>query len=151
MLAIGGVLAKILSAVYRILLTRILGGEGIGLYQLIFPVYSLCVVLSTAGLPMAISKVISKNAGNEKTVLKKSLILTSLVSVLIFSFLILFSEALANLQGEPNLKLCYVILAPTIILVGCISVLKGYFQGKNNFTPSAISNILEQVLNFGFY
>ena len=65
-LSIGGVLAKIFSAIYRIGLTRILGGEGIGLYQLVFPLYSLCVVLATAGLPMAISKVIARNREKEK-------------------------------------------------------------------------------------
>lgn len=145
-LAVGGILAKILSAVYRILLTRILGGEGIGLYQLIFPVYSLCVVLSTAGLPMAISKVVARSEGNEKTVVKKSMVLTAIVSILIFTCLIVFSGGLATLQGDKNLKICYIILAPTIILVGGISVLKGYFQGKNNFMPSAVSGIVEQFV-----
>ena len=62
-LTVGGVLAKGFSAVYRIVLTRILGGVGIGIYQLIFPIYSLFVVLASAGLPMAISKVIAKHKG----------------------------------------------------------------------------------------
>ena len=66
-LSVGAILAKIFSAIYRIGLTRILGGEGIGLYQLVFPLYSLCVVLATAGLPMAISKVIAKSKTNGYT------------------------------------------------------------------------------------
>ena len=78
-LSIGALLSKIFSAVYRILLTRILGGEGIGLYQLIFPLYSLCVVLATAGLPIAISKVVARYKDNQKAIIKKCLLFFSII------------------------------------------------------------------------
>lgn len=145
-LTIGGVLAKLFSAVYRILLTRILGGKGIGLYQLIFPIYSLCVVLATAGLPMAISKVVAKNQGNEKTVLKKCFMFTGVVAVALSIILLISAKGLASLQGVQDIWVCYVILAPTIFIISVSSVLRGFFQGKNNFTPSAISNIVEQFI-----
>ena len=145
-LSVGGVLAKIFSAVYRILLTRILGGEGIGLYQLIFPIYSLCVVIATAGLPLAISKVISKNKGSEKRVLKKCFALTFGISLVLSFILFVFAKGLSAVQGQKQLYVCYMILAPSIILIGVSSVLRGYFQGKHNFTPSAVSNILEQFV-----
>lgn len=145
-LTMGSVLAKVFSAVYRIALTRILGGVGIGIYQLIFPFYSLCVVLATAGLPMAISKVISKHKDNELEVLKKSLMFTSIVSLVLTFILVLSSYGLASLQGQKDITICYLILAPTIVVVGGISVLRGYFQGKHNFFPSAISNIVEQFV-----
>lgn len=145
-LSVGSVMAKIFSAVYRIALTRILGGEGIGIYQLIFPIYSLCVVLATAGLPMAISKVVAKNAGREKNVLKKCFAFTLLISVLLTVILFISAKGLSALQGKKEIYVCYLILAPTIILIGGSSVLRGYFQGKNNFVPSSISNILEQFV-----
>jgi len=145
-LSIGGVLAKVFSAIYRIGLTRILGGEGIGIYQLVFPFYSLCVVLATAGLPMAISKVISKNRGKEKSVVKKCMIFTSIISLIITFILLTCSHGLAGLQGNKDIAICYVILAPTIILVSATSVLRGYFQGRHDFTPSAVSNISEQFV-----
>ena len=145
-LSIGGVLAKLFSAVYRIALTWILGGVGIGLYQLIFPIYSLCVVLATAGLPMAISKVIAKNKGSEVNVLKKCFLFTGVVALVLALLLSLFSKGLAILQGEKQISTCYLILAPTILLVSVTSVLRGYFQGKNNFIPSTISNIAEQFV-----
>lgn len=145
-LSVGGILAKIFSAIYRIGLTRILGGEGIGIYQLIFPFYSLCVVLATAGLPMAISKVIAKYRGSEKQVLKKSIMFVSAVSLVLTAILILSSKGLAHIQGEPSIWICYLILAPTIIIVSLSSVLRGYFQGRQNFTPSALSNIVEQFV-----
>jgi len=143
-LSVGSMLAKIFSAVYRIVLTRILGGVGIGIYQLIFPLFSLCVVLSTAGLPMAISKVVAKNKGKEKVVLKKCFMFSAIISLTLAFILILFSKPLALLQGKTDIAICYVILAPTIIVVSFASVLRGFFQGKHNFIPSAVSNIAEQ-------
>ena len=145
-LSVGALLAKAFSAIYRIALTRVLGGVGIGLYQLIFPLYSLCVVLSTAGLPMAISKVVTKHKGNERAVVKKCIIFTSVISLTLSLLLILFSKGLAVVQGQPDLAICYIILAPTLILLSISSVLRGYFQGVGRFTPSAISNILEQFI-----
>ena len=143
-LSVGAILAKLFSAVYRIALTRILGGEGIGTYQLIFPFYSLCVTLATAGLPMAISKVIAKNKNNEVGVLKKCFLFTTLVALVLTFILLISSKGLATLQGKKEISLCYIILAPTIIIVSVSSVLRGYFQGKHNFIPSAVSNIFEQ-------
>ena len=149
-LSVGAVLAKVFSAIYRIALTRILGGEGIGIYQLIFPLYALCVVLATAGLPMAISKVIAKHKNAEKTVVKKCMLFVSLVSLVLTLILVLTSKGLAILQGVEEISICYIILAPTIIFVAGASVLRGYFQGKQNFTPSAVSNILEQFVKLVF-
>lgn len=146
LLSVGGVLAKLFSAIYRIALTRILGGEGIGIYQLIFPFYSLCVVLATAGLPMAISKVVAKNQGKEKFILKKCFMFTGIIALSLVFVLLISSKGLAGLQGNKDISICYVILAPTILLISVSSVLRGYFQGKHNFTPSMLSNILEQFV-----
>ena len=145
-LSVGGVLAKLFSAIYRIALTRVLGGVGIGIYQLIFPIYSLCVVLATAGLPMAISKVVAKNKNNELQVLKKCFMFTGVLALILSLFLTLFAKGLAVLQGQREIYVCYLILAPTILLVSVSSVLRGYFQGKNNFVPSSVSNIFEQFV-----
>ena len=149
-LLVGGILAKLFSAIYRIFLTRILGAEGIGLYQLIFPIYSLCVVLATAGLPMAISKVVSKNEGAEKQVVKKCVLFVLLMGFIISLSLIVLSMALATLQGRKEIWILYIMLAPTILFVAISSVLRGYFQGISNCSPSAISNILEQFIKLCF-
>ena len=149
-LTIGGFLAKVFSAVYRIFLTRILGGVGIGLYQLVFPFYSLCIVLATAGVPMAVSKIVSKNKGNENAILKKCLFYISLLALIVTFVLIVFCKPLSSAQGNSGLVWFYLILAPSIMLVSVSSVLKGYFQGKHKFYPSAVSNIIEQVFKLVF-
>lgn len=145
-LTVGGLLAKVFSAIYRIALTCVLGGEGIGIYQLIFPLYSLCVVLATAGLPMAISKVVARNKGSEKIVLKKCLVFTSLISTFLSLILFFGGKGLAELQGQSEIGICYLILAPTIIMLGISSCLRGYFQGVGFFVPSSVSNIVEQFV-----
>lgn len=146
MLSVGGVLAKIFSAIYRIALTRILGGEGIGLYQLVFPLYSLCVVIATAGIPMAISKVIAKHKMGQADIIKKCLLFVCSISLILTIFLVAFSKVLARVQGDERLYICYLILAPTILIVALCSVLRGIFQGRRNFLPSALSNIAEQFV-----
>lgn len=140
----GGLIAKVFSAIYRIALTRILGGAGIGIYQLIFPIYSLFVVLSTAGLPLAVSKIVAKNIANKKVVLKKCMRYILIISFVLTAILIVFSRPFAKLQQVEEIYICYLILAPSIILIGASSVYKGYFQGVKDFKPSAICNVVEQ-------
>lgn len=147
-LSVGAMLAKVFSAIYRIALTRILGGEGIGLYQLIFPFYSLCVIFATAGLPMAISKVVSKHKDQDVNILKKCILFTSSIAIIATFILCGFSSVLAGLQGEKGLYIFYIILSPTILIISFSSVLRGYFQGKHKFYPSSISNIIEQFVKF---
>lgn len=149
-LTLGGVMAKGFSAIYRIVLTRVLGGVGIGIYQLIFPIYSLFVVLTTAGLPLAISKVISKNKGKERAIIKKSMLYITIISFVLTLIMIVGSKLLAWFQGRSEIYICYIILSPSIMIVSAISVLRGYFQGINNFTPSAVSNIIEQFTKLAF-
>ena len=62
LLAFAGMIAKILGAIYRIPLTNLLGAEGIGIYQLVFPIYSLMLTLSSGGIPTAISRLVSENS-----------------------------------------------------------------------------------------
>ena len=144
----GNVIAKVFSAIYRIGLTRILGGVGMGMYQLVFPFYSLCIVLASAGIPMAISKVVAKNKNNESAVLRKCFTYVSIICLTLMFILLISCNGLSMLQGDKDLTICYIILVPSIFLVGCASVLRGYFQGKHNFTPSAVSSIIEQFVKF---
>ncbi len=142
-LAVGTMLAKIFSAIYRIVLTRVLGGVGIGMYQLVFPLYSLCVVLVTAGLPLAISKLVARFENSARQIVRKSILFMTIVSLLVTIILLVIGNTMS--LGD-DLSICYYILAPTIVVVATSSILKGYFQGKHHFTPSAISNILEQFV-----
>lgn len=145
-LTVGSVLAKIFGAIYRVALTRILGGVGIGMYQMVFPLYSLCVVIVTAGLPLAVSKVVAKNQNNAGGVVSKCLKVFSLFSFFVCIIMVLSGRLVAKFQQMPSLNMCYLILAPSLIFSSICAVMKGYFQGVNKFEPTAISNICEQLV-----
>lgn len=151
LLAAGGLIAKFVGALYKIPLTNILGTNGMGLYYLVFPFYSLLLVLISSGVSLAVSRLVSlerinKNKRNEIIIFKTSLLYIFCLS-LIFAFSLVFlSGNLATLQGNVNAKLGYVAIAPSIVFASLIAVIRGYFQGQENMVPTLVNNILEQIV-----
>lgn len=148
-LAGGSIVAKLLGALYRVPLTNILGAEGMGMYQLVFPVFALFMVLATAGIPTALSRIVAeKNALKEPT--RKYLVsamivlmaLGTVLGILVFGL----SGYIARWQGNADTRTGFIIIAPTILLVSAIAGFRGWFQGEMYMLPTAISNIIEQVV-----
>ncbi|MBR5439784.1 MAG: polysaccharide biosynthesis protein [Clostridia bacterium] len=148
-LSIGGFITKAIGAIYRIPLTNLLGAEGIGLYQMVFPLYSLLLTVSSTGVPNGMAKLIAEK-NDENKVLKSALCFFVPLGLLATVFLIVFGYHLAVLQGNSLAKSCYVAIAPSVLLVSVISCFRGYFQGKLDMKPTAISQILEQVIKLIF-
>lgn len=150
-----GLISKIIGAIYRIPLTKILTAEGMGIYQMVFPLYTLMLTISSSGLPSSISKIISEcyaknQIGQAKRVLKTSFVLLFLFSI-VCSLVVLFgAKHIAHIQGNNDAWLGYIGIAPAILLVGMIAGFRGYFQGLQIMTPSAISGLIEQVVKLGF-
>ncbi len=150
-LTLASFFAKIIGAIYRIPLTNILGAEGLGLYQLIFPLYSVILVFCSTGVPNAIAKIIATKDNDDcKTVLKLSLIFFTLLSIVFSIILILFSKQIAIMQGNSDIAIVYLGIAPAIIFVGILSVFRGFFQGKQNIVPTSLSLIVEQTFKLLF-
>ena len=151
-LFVGSAVAKFLGAVYRIPLTWILGAEGLGLYQLVFPVFSLLLILSATGMPTAISQVIAShnNSTHSKQIFKISLLLMFFLGILGSLFLFLFSGIISNLQGNGLVVYSYIAIAPAVVFVSILSAFRGYFQGRLNMIPTALSNISEQLFKLIF-
>lgn len=150
-LSLGAFIAKALGALYRIPLSNILGGKGLGLYQLVFPVYALLLDFSGAAVPSAISRIIAASNEEDKEQKAYNYLRSSLRLLLFFgligSLIMLFlSKPIATLQGEPNAYLSYICLSPAVLLVSIISCFRGYFQGLMNMLPTAISQVIEQVI-----
>ena len=150
-LGVGAFICKILGAFYRIPLTNLLGSYGLGLYQMVFPVYALLLDFSGAGAPSALSKIISsdlsKNRQNTAFLyLKTSKKLLGLIGLLFTVVLLVGSKIISSLQGNLNAYLGYVFLAPSIFLVCLISCYRGYFQGLMKMSPTAINQVVEQVV-----
>ena len=154
-LAVCTFLTKLIGAFYRIPLTSLLGSYGLGLYQMVFPVYVLLLDFSGAGLPSAMSRIIASYKGENKQVyaklcLKKAIkVFVGLASVLCV-VVIIFSKILSKLQGDIKAWLGYVFLAPAIIPVCLLSCYRGYFQGLLDMKPTALSQIVEQLIKFVF-
>lgn len=151
-LAAGSIAAKIIGALYRIPLTNILGAEGMGMYQLVFPVYALFMVLATAGIPTALSRIVAeKRAEGEST--KKYLASAMIILVLLSSVAALLtvglSRNIAQWQGNTQTSVGFAVIAPSILFVGIIAGLRGWFQGEMYMLPTALSNIIEQLVKLG--
>lgn len=152
-LTAAGIVVKVTGALNWFFLSRVLGGEGIGLYQLAFPIYFMALSISSAGVPVAISIITAeKLAANDfrganrvfrlsLTVLTATGIVTSLL--LYFGADWLITERIVR---DARAYYSLVALAPAIFFVTVLSSFRGYFQGWQMMTPTAVSQIVEQLL-----
>lgn len=149
-LGLGAIAAKLLGALYRVPLTRILGGEGIGLYQTVFPVYALLLDFAGAAAPSALSALIAAEETDReiraKEYLSVSLKIFSVTGIFFSLLMLVLSARLAAWQGEAGAYRLYIYLAPAIFLSCLISSFRGYFQGLMDMKPTALSQVLEQLV-----
>jgi stage V sporulation protein B len=155
-LAAAGIVARVIGAVFRIVLAAILGDEGIGLYQYAYPIYSTLLVISTAGVPVALSKIMAEKLAlhdyrEANRVFKLAFFLLALSGLAIALFLFLGAEYIA-LTVVKDIKAVYPIIAisPAIFFVTIMASLRGFFQGQQNMAPTAASQLLEQLVRVGF-
>ncbi len=149
-LSIAGLLVKILGAVYRIPLTNLIGTEGMGLYQPAYNIYNLLLVVSLAGFPTAIAKMVSERRalGNYQgayqvyKISRWGLFLIGFVSSI---FVLIFARDLVTFLGYPGSYYSMLALVPALFAVPLLSAYRGFFQGMQNMTPIAVSQIVEQI------
>ena len=152
-LAIAGVITKIIGVVYRIPLTNILGDEGMGFYGYAFEVYALALLLSSLSLPTVVSKLVSarmamRQRRNAFRVFVCSLVF-SLVVGAVFALIIFFGADLisTHIMESPLSAYALKVLAPGLFIVSVLGVLRGYFQGLGTMVPTAVSQVIEQIVN----
>lgn len=151
-LSVASLTVRFLGFIYRIPLTNMLGDEGNGIYSSGYYLYNFFLVLSSAGLPVAISKLIAErnSLGNYKSankVFKISLIL-ALILGLTSSLIMFFSAKLfCRIIDSPKSYYTILTLSPTVLIVSIMSVFRGYFQGFGTTVPTAFSQLIEQVFN----
>lgn len=145
-LMIGGFLTKVLGMLIKIVMTRIVGIEGTGLYMLIFPTFALFMTLSQLGFPIAISKLVSEDKYNNKNIVFSIIPFSLILNIILMVVIILLAPILANdLLKDP--RCYYPILAIGLVLPfdSLSSILRGYFFGKQRMVPHVVSNITEQI------
>lgn len=152
-LAIAGIIVRLIGLAYRIPLIRIIGDEGMGYYSVAFEVYSVILLLSSYSLPLAVSKMVSAKIAeddylNADRIFKVSLIYATIVGFVGCIFVWLSADWFANVFYKlPLCKYALISLAPTIWIAAYLGVLRGYYQGRSTMVPTAVSQIFEQIVN----
>lgn len=150
-LAIAGGICKILGAIYRIPLAREIGDEGMALYQMAYPIYTIILTLAAAGVPVAISVLISRGETQGYNGDSRKVFRVSLLILLTFGFILTVAVMLAapfianHILKEPRAYYPIMAVAPAIFLSSLISVFRGYFQGQQSMVPTAVSQVVEQL------
>lgn len=152
-LAAAVVITKVIGVVYRIPLTNILGDEGNGFYGYAYQVYAIALMLSSLSLPTAVSKLVSARvaAGERRNAFRVfvcSLVFAAVVG-LVVSLAIFFGAGAVSeyMMRAPLSAYALRVLAPGLLIVAVMAVLRGYFQGLGTMMPTAISQIIEQIIN----
>ncbi len=148
-IAVGGFLSKLIGALYRIPLTNFLGGYGMGLYQLVYPLYTLLLTVSATGIPSAIAKLTAERVGagsSLRGLINTCLRLFCILGLVGTAVMAALAIPLSRAQGAGEIATGYLAIAPAVLLVSILSVYRGYMQGKNDMFPTALSEILEQLV-----
>lgn len=150
-LTVGALITKLLSAIYRVPFQNIVGDIGFYIYQQVYPLFGLALVLSTYGFPVIISKQLSElkeRHQSEKAFrfLALSLFVLSILGIIFFSILYFGSTWLAKQMEDPELALLLKVISVVYLIFPVISVIRGYFQGMGKMIPTAVSQVGEQFI-----
>ncbi len=155
LLMISGILCKVIGAFFKVPLTNMIHDEGMGYFSSAYSIYTVLFTISTAGIPVAVSRIISsyivkKDAVAVKRTFRMSLaillVLGALGSIGMFAFAgTLAKDVIKNTNAVYAIK----ALSPTLFFICLESALRGYFQGHQNMTPTSVSQIIEAVGKLG--
>lgn len=152
-LAIASIISRIIGLIYRLPMTDIIGDVGNNYYGCAFDIYNVMLIISSYSLPLAVSKLVSaRMARNERKMayqIFKGALLFATVSGIIAALIVYFGAEFftGTLLKTPNSIFALRILAPALVVVAILGVIRGFFQGLGTMMPSAISQIIEQIVN----
>lgn len=147
-----GIITRLLGFVPRIVLPRIIGAEGVGLYQLSYPFLSVMITIITGGIPLAVAKWIAEaeSQGNHrrvKQIFSTAMTLVVVLALIMMSLLLLFAPWITkHVLPDSRVFYSFLMMTPLLLIIGISSVYRGYFQGKQNMVPSALSQIIETII-----
>lgn len=150
-LGIAGLIVKVIGAVYRIPLANIVGDEGMAYYEVAYPYYSWLLVISSAGLPTAVSKLVSERIAlndsvGAKRVFRSAMRLLFCIGIVTTFLLFALSGSISSLSGVEQAKYSLMALSPALFFVSIMCAYRGYLQGMQCMTGTALSQIVEQLI-----
>lgn len=152
-LAAASFISKIVGMLYRIPVTNILGDAGNGIYSQAYNIYAMLLTLSAVGIPSAISKLVSERIAvgayrDAQRVYKIAMVYSTAIATVLAIGMWMGAELISQaMVKDASLMMPIKALAPTIVVVTIMAVMRGYFQGMSNMAPSGISQVIEQVVN----
>ena len=146
-LSIAGIFCKLLGLLFTVPLTRIIGSEGLGIYQSVYPTYNLLLTLSSAGLPVAVSRMVSAylakgDPRNASRVFRTAFWLLTGLGFLCTFLMLGGNGLLSSWVREPRSSMGFYVIAPCIMIVCALSAFRGFMQGQQNMNPTALSQIV---------
>lgn len=151
-LAATSLIVRLIGLIYRIPLINIIGNEGNGVYSNTFDIYNMALILSSYSLPMAVSKLVAIKRSNKEyknayRIFKCAMFFSVIVGFVATIIILIGADFFASFYKGNSIAIPLRVLAPTIFVFSIMGVLRGFFQGKNTMIPTAISQVLEQVIN----
>ncbi len=152
-LAVAGIITRLIGIAYRIPVNNILGDEGQGFYGCAFSIYNIALLLTSYSLPLAVSKLVSarmakKEYKNAMRIFKSTLIFAAVVGLTVGVLVFVYSDTIAGELMSLQLSAYALrVLAPGLFIVAIMGVIRGFFQGMGSMVPTALSQILEQIVN----
>lgn len=146
-----GVIVKGLGFIYQIMMIRLVGSEGIGVFNMVYPIYSMALVLTTAGIPTALVRMIPEQRGRAQGINSYSLLRTGTTLLVLSStgiafFLLIWGPwLLRKIHSDPRVIPPFLFLVPTLLLIAVSSAIRAYFQGNRDMRPTAGAQLLEQI------
>lgn len=152
-LAITGIISRIIGLVYRVPLQKTIGDAGMGYYSAAFQIYSIMLIISSYSLPVAVSKLVASRVArgqykNAKKIYHGALLFATLTGGATCLITLFGADSLAGpLMKMPKSAIALRMLGPTLLIVALMGVLRGYFQGMGTMLPTASSQLIEQIVN----
>jgi stage V sporulation protein B len=154
-LMVAGLIVRVLGFYYRIYLSNLIGAEGMGLFQLISPVYSLIILTLTSGISIAVSKMVSEEMArnhfvNLRRITSCALWIVVISGTIVSAFILWKIDFITNvILKDSRTYYSMMLLVPSIPFIAAASAMKGYFYGIQDVTPTAYSQIVEQIVRIG--
>jgi stage V sporulation protein B len=154
-LSAAGMIVKIISLLYVPFLTRILHKDGYGVYSNVYQVFAFAYVLTNSGIPVAVSKLVSelvavgnyKDAAKTFRIARAGLLVLGFISAVL---LLILAKPITIVTKNEGAFLGVIALTPAIFITSVMSAYRGYFQGRGNMTPTAVSQVAEGIINTVF-
>ena len=151
LLAMATAIVKVIGALYKIPLNAIIGEQGFGYYSTAYEIYTLLLMISTAGLPVAMSRLIAQASSLEHyrrvrkiyTTARTIFLTLGLIGALLMT---LFCKQLAQFQEQPDAWAAIGALGPCCFLICLMSTYRGFFQGQGNMLPTSVSQVIEAII-----